>query len=116
MITIPTPPSSSLGNFGSYKAAMQPKKTSFPYFVIAAVVLLSVAGLYFFFYQGVSFSFEAPVLAPAAPLTSLELKVSALSNLPSGVIDSQFYKSLKAYGALPVIADSLGRTNPFVPY
>lgn len=116
MITIPTPPSSSLGNFGSYKAAMRPKKTSFLYFIIGAAALLLIAGLYFFFYQGVSFSFKAPALAPAPPLTSLELKVSALSNLSSDIIDSPFYKSLKVYGALPVVADSLGRTNPFVPY
>ena len=116
MITIPTPPSSSLGNFGSYKAAMQPKKTALPYFAAGVAVLLLVAGLYFFFYQGVSFSFKAPVLPPAPPLTPLELKVSALSNLSFNIIDSPFFKSLKVYGALPVVADSLGRTNPFIPY
>ena len=43
-------------------------------------------------------------------------KVGKISNLPLQVIDSPFYKSLKIYGALPIIADSLGRTNPFIPY
>ncbi|MDO8743189.1 MAG: hypothetical protein Q7J30_01345 [Candidatus Azambacteria bacterium] len=116
MITIPTPPSSSLGNFGSYKAVTQPKKTFLPYFVIGAATLLLLAGLYFFFYRGANFSLEAPVIAPPPPLSSLEAKVGGLSNLPLQVIDSPFYKSLKVYGSLPVVADSLGRTNPFIPY
>ena len=114
MVTIPTPPS---GTFGSYRAAPRPKKPLSPYLIIIGVaILILAAGYYFFFYQGISLSLEAPALLPAAPLTSLEVKVSQLPGFSFSVIDSPFYKSLKMYGALPIVADSLGRTNPFVPY
>ncbi len=114
MITIPTPPS---GTFGSYKIATRPKKSLSPYLIIiGAAVLILAAGFYFFYYQGISLSLETPALAPAAPLTSLEVKVSKLPSFSFDVIDSPFYKSLKIYGFLPIVADSLGRTNPFVPY
>ena len=114
MVTIPTPPS---GTFGSYKVAPRPKKPLSPYLIIIGVaILILAAGYYFFFYQGISLSLEAPALLPAAPLTSLEVKVSQLPGFSFSVIDSPFYKSFKIYGALPIVADSLGRTNPFVPY
>jgi len=114
MVTIPTPPS---GTFGSYKVAPRPKKPLSPYLIIIGVaILILAAGYYFFFYQGIGLSLEAPALLPAPPLTSLEVKVSQLSGFSFSIIDSPFYKSLKMYGALPIVADSLGRTNPFVPY
>ena len=85
---------------------------------IAGVVMAVIvaAGLYFFFYREAKFSFAVPVIAPPPPLSPLEAKVGKISSLPLQVIDSPFYKSLKIYGALPIIADSLGRTNPFIPY
>lgn len=114
MITIPTPPS---GTFGSYKIAPRPKKQlASSLIIIGAAVLILAAGYYFFFYQGISLSLEAPALLPAPALTPLEIKVKQLSGFSFGIIDSSFYKSLKIYGALPIIADSLGRTNPFIPY
>jgi len=114
MVTIPTPP---LGTFGSYKVAPRPKKPFSSYLIIVGVVILILAaGYYFFFYQGISLSLEAPVLLPAPPLTSLEVKVSQLPSFSFSIIDSPFYKSLKIYGALPIVVDSLGRTNPFIPY
>lgn len=114
MVTIPTPPS---GTFGSYKVAPRPKKPLSPYLIIIGVaILILAAGYYFFFYQGISLFLEAPALLPAPALTSLEVKVSQLPSFSFSIIDSPFYKSLRVYGALPIIADSLGRTNPFVPY
>ena len=114
MVTIPTPPS---GTFGSYKVASRPQKSLMPSLIIIGVaILILAAGYYFFFYQGISLSLGAPVLPSAPPLTSLEIKVSQLPSFSFNIIDSPFYKSLKIYGALPVVADSLGRTNPFVPY
>ena len=112
MITIPTPPS---GTFGSYKVA-SPKKSIWPYLaaVIAAMVL--AAGYYFFFYQGIDLFLEAPAITPALPLTALETKLIQIPKLSLDVFDSAFYKSLKIYGTLPVVADSLGRENPFIPY
>ncbi len=115
MITIPTPPA---GTFGSYKVAPQPKKPISPSLIIigAAIILIVAAGYYVFFYQGISLSLEAPALLPAPALTALEIKASQLPSFSFSVIDSPFYKSLKIYGALPIVADSLGRTNPFIPY
>lgn len=114
MITIPTPPS---GTFGSYKAALRPQKSLVPsLIIILAALLILAAGYYFLFYQGIGLSLDIPTLLPAPPLTSLEVKVSQLPSFSFSVIDSPFYKSLKIYGALPVVVDSLGRTNPFVPY
>lgn len=114
MVTIPTPPS---GTFGSYRAAPRPKKPLSPYLIIIGVaILILAAGYYFFFYRGISLFLEAPALLPAPALTSLEVKVSQLPSFSFSIIDSPFYKSLRVYGALPVIADSLGRTNPFIPY
>ena len=114
MITIPQPPS---GTFGSYKVAGRQKKSTSPYLIIIGItVLILAAGYYFFFYQGIGLSLGAPVFQPAPPLSSLEVKVSQLPNFSLGIMDSSFYKSRKMYGALPVVADSLGRTNPFIPY
>lgn len=82
---------------------------------IAFVVVLA-AGVYFFFFQGVSLSLETPVIAPAPPLTAPEEKLIKISKFSLEIMDSAFYKSLKIYGVLPVVADSLGRANPFIPY
>lgn len=112
MITIPTPPS---GTFGSYRAA-PPKKSAWPYLIIVAAAIVLTAGYYFFFYKNIDLSLNAPIIAPAPPLTPLEEKVIKISNFSLEVIDSTFYKSLKIYGTLPVVADSLGRDNPFIPY
>ena len=112
MITIPTPPS---GTFGSYKVA-PPQKSIWPYLVVVAAVAVLAAGYYFFFYKNISLSLEATDIAPALPLTSLEEKIINMPKLSLEVMDSDFYKSLKIYGTLPVVADSLGRNNPFIPY
>ncbi len=114
MVTIPTPPS---GTFGSYKIATRPKKTlSFYLIIIGVAILILAAGYYFFFYQDIGLFLKTPAFLPAPPLTSLEIKVSQFPSFSFSIIDSPFYKSLKIYGALPIVADSLGRTNPFVPY
>lgn len=117
MVTIPTSPTSPSGTFGSYKIAPPPKKPASPYLVFFAVIaLIAAAGYYFFIYQGVDLFSEMQALPPAPPLTSLEIKVSQLSGFSFGAIESPFYKSLTTFGSLPVVADSLGRKNPFVPY
>lgn len=106
----------SPGTFGTFKAQVQKEKSYFPYlFAVAAIVILA-AGYYFFFNQGISLSLKSPALEIAMPLTDLDLKVMKLPNFSFNVIESDFYKSLKIYGALPVVADSLGRINPFIPY
>ena len=112
MITIPTPPS---GTFGSYKVA-PPQKSAWPYLIIAAIAVVLAAGYYFFFYKNVGLSLESPVIAPAPSLTPLEEKLIKIPKFSLEVVDSAFYKSLKIYGVLPVVADSLGRDNPFIPY
>ncbi len=112
MITIPTQPS---GTFGSYKVA-PPQKSAWPYLIIVAVAVILAAGYYFFFYKNIGLSLESPVIAPAPPLTLLEEKLIKIPKFSLEVMDSAFYKSLKIYGVLPVVADSLGRTNPFIPY
>jgi len=113
MITIPTPPS---GTFGSYKIASRPKKSLYLYLIIGAILLILAASYYFFFHKGIGLSLETTVLSPAPPLTSLDIKISQLPDFSFSIIDSSFYKSLRVYGALPIIVDSLGRTNPFIPY
>ena len=114
MITIPTPPS---GTFGSYKVAPSPKKSVLSYvMVIGLAILILAAGFYFFFYQGVSLSLETPTLLPPPALSDLDVKINQFSGFSFEVIDSSFYRSLKMYGALPIVVDSLGRVNPFVPY
>ncbi|MBI4919743.1 hypothetical protein HY838_00345 [Candidatus Azambacteria bacterium] len=113
MITIPSPPS---GTFGSFKAPERPKRSFLLYLIIASLIILIAAAGYFFIYRGVSLSLQPPILSSAPPLNSLEVRVSRLPDLQFGILDSAFYKSLKMYGALPVVADSLGRTNPFIPY
>ncbi|MDO8443469.1 MAG: hypothetical protein Q7S78_00540 [Candidatus Azambacteria bacterium] len=112
MITIPTPPS---GTFGSYKIT-PPKKNILPYLIIIAATVILAAGYYFFFYKNVDISFETIVLVPAPPLTPLEVKLVKIPKFSLEVVDSAFYKSLRIYGTLPVVADSLGRANPFIPY
>ncbi len=111
MITIPTPS----GTFGAFKPP-EPKKGVSPwlYFGIFAIILL--LGAAYFQYQGGGISFTAPVFTPASPLSALELKVSQLPAFNLSIFDGDFYRSLKIYGAIPVVADSLGRTNPFIPY
>lgn len=113
MITVQNNPP---GTFGIFKTQVSKEKSYFPYlFIIMAIVILAV-GYYFFFYQGISLSLKPPALETALPLTALETKVMKLSNFSFDVIDGDFYKSLKIYGAVPVVADSLGRANPFIPY
>ena len=106
-----TPP---FGTFGSFKPKA-PQKSYMPYLIGLAIVLILGAGYYFIFYQEINL-FAAPIVSPAPPLTPLEIKVSQLPGFSFEVFDSDFYKSLKVYGAVPVVADSLGRSNPFIPY
>lgn len=113
MITIPNPPS---GTFGSFKAPEQPKRPFLFYLIVIGFIALIAATGYFFIYKGVSLSLQPPVLSPAPPLNSLEVKVSRLPDLQFEVLNSPLYKSFKMYGTLPITADSLGRTNPFIPY
>lgn len=113
MITVQTPPS---GTFGAFRPQGPKEKSYISYVVALFAVVILVAGYYFFFNQGVSFSLESPTLETAPPLTALDGKIMKLQNFSFGVIESDFYKSLKVYGSVPVVADSLGRTNPFIPY
>lgn len=106
------PPS---GTFGAFRP-VRPKKSALPYLVAFAAVLILAAGYYFFIYQGVGFSLVTPVITGASPLTPTEVKVVQLPRFSFDIFDSPFYKSLKSYGALPIVADSLGRVNPFIPY
>ncbi|MBI2446399.1 MAG: hypothetical protein HYV51_01080 [Parcubacteria group bacterium] len=110
----PTLPPS--GTFGAFKPQAPQKRSLLPYLVIGAVILILAAGYYFFIYQGIGFSLATPVIPGASPLTSIEIKVAQLPSFQFNVFNSSLYKSLKSYGALPVVADSLGRTNPFIPY
>lgn len=114
MVTItPTPPS---GTFGTFRPQVPRKKSALPYLAILAAVLVLAASYYFFVYQEINFSFVTPVIPAATPLNPVEVKVSQLSRFSFDVFDGSFYKSLKSYGALPIVADSLGRVNPFIPY
>lgn len=110
----PTLPPS--GTFGAFRPQAPQRKSFLPYLVIFAVILILAAVYYFFIYQGIGFSFTTPVIPAASPLTSVETQVVQLSRFSFDVFDSSFYKSLKSYGALPIVADSLGRANPFIPY
>ena len=115
MVNIPSNLPSS-GTFGAFRPSAPPKKSLLPYLVIFAAVLVLAAGYYFFIYQGVGISLITPVVPGAAPLTQTEIKVAGLSRFSFDVFDGSLYKSLKSYGALPVVVDSLGRVNPFIPY
>lgn len=115
MVNIPSnlPPS---GTFGAFRPQAARKKSSLPYLIIFALVLVLAAGYYFFIYQGIGISFVTPVVPTASPLTSTEIKIINLPRFSFVVFDSPLYKSLKSYGALPIVADLLGRVNPFIPY
>lgn len=114
MVTIPNPSTLPSGTFGAFRPEA-PKKSLLPYLAAVIVILLLGAAYFFFFYLNVSLF--APLSFPPAPaLTSLEQKVGRLPNFPFEIFDSPFYKSLKIYGKVPVVADQLGRTNPFIPY
>lgn len=115
MVNIPSNLSPS-GTFGAFKPIAPQRKSFLPYLVIGAVILILAAGYYFFIYRGIGISFVTPVITEAVPLTPVETKVNQLSRFQFNIFDSPFYKSLKSYGALPVVADSLGRINPFIPY
>ena len=114
MVTIGTSPTPPFGTFGPFKPKAL-KKSYAPYLIGLAVVLILGAGYYFIFYQGINL-FAATAFPPAPPLSPLEVKVSKLPAFSFEVFDSPFYKSLKVYGSVPVVADSLGRDNPFIPY
>ena len=114
MVNIPSTMSS--GTFGAFRPPAPPKKSFMSYLIGLLAILVLGAGVYFFFYKGVDLSLGAPVLPPAPLLNSLESKIGKLSGFSFDVFDGDFYKSLKVYGRLPVIADSLGRVNPFIPY
>ncbi len=114
MITIPNPPS---GTFGSYKLPEQPRKSALARaLVVLAFILIAAAVYYVFFYLNIGVSLRAPALAPAPPISSLDKRIGKLPNFDFSVLDGAFYKSLKMYGTVPVVPDSLGRANPFVPY
>ena len=110
----PTLPPS--GTFGAFRPQVPQKKSFLPYLIIAAVILISAAGYYFLIYLEIGFSLSAQVIPAASPLTSADTKVIRLSRFSFDIFDGSFYKSLKSYGTLPVVADSLGRINPFIPY
>lgn len=113
MITVQTPPS---GTFGAFRPQAPKEKSYIPYLIVIFLILILAAGYYFFFNQGVSLSLKSPILETAPPLTALEMRVIGLPNFSFDVTQGDFYKSLKVYGSVPVVADSLGRTNPFIPY
>lgn len=85
------------------------------YFITVVIVLVLGVGAYFVFFGEtnlfLSFTFQA-----APPLTSLDSKIASLPEFSFSVFDSDLYKSFKIYGNLPIVADSLGRVNPFVSY
>ena len=112
-ITSNIPPS---GTFGAFRPQAARKKSPLPYLVIFAAVLILAAGYYFFIYQGIGISLVTPAIPGAAPLTPTEIKVVGLPRFSFDIFDGSLFKSLKSYGALPVVADSLGRINPFIPY
>lgn len=107
---------SSSGNFGAFRPPSPQKKSFLPYFIFIVTALILASGYYLFVYKGISFSFARSVITLAPPLTSDEVKASQLPLFQFNVFDDPFYKSLKNYGVFPIKADSLGRTNPFVPY
>lgn len=113
MITIPTPPS---GTFGSFEPRKPKEKPYISYLIAAVIILILGSGYYFFIYRNVSLFSGKSILQPATPLNELEIQLIKLQKFSFEAIDSSFYKSLKSYGAVPVVADSLGRLNPFVPY
>lgn len=113
MITVQTPPS---GTFGAFRPQSPKEKSYIPYVVVLFAVVILAAGYYLFFNQGVSFSLESPTLETAPPLSPLDMRIMGIGNFSFGVTESDFYKSLKVYGSVPVVADSLGRVNPFIPY
>lgn len=110
----PTLPPS--GTFGAFRPPAPRRKYALPYLVIGVIILILAAGYYFFIYQGIGFSLVTPVIPGASPLTPIEIKVAQLPRFSFDVFNNPLYKSLKSYGALPVVADSLGRVNPFIPY
>lgn len=114
MINIPPIPPS--GTFGAFKPQVPEKKSFSPYIIFLVLILVLGAAYYYFVYIGINFSIESqnPPLAPA--LTDLENKIVSMPDFNFSVFDSSFYKSLKMYGAIPIVVDSLGRTNPFIPY
>jgi hypothetical protein len=114
MITTPTIPSS--GTFGAFRPQLPRKKSFVPYIIVIIIILVAGVGYYFFFYQGIGLSLGVEPLPPIPQLTTLDMKVSQLPSFSFDLFDSPFYKSLKSYGSLPVVADLLGRTNPFIPY
>jgi len=114
MITIPTLPPS--GTFGAFKSQAPKEKPYLLYLVVATIIIILGTSYYFLFYTDISFSLQKPALKAATPLNEIEIKVTKLKELPFNVIDNQFYKSLRSYGAVPVVADLLGRQNPFIPY
>lgn len=105
-----------MNTFGALKPPTLPEKSYLPYFITLIIILILGAAGYFIFYKGVGISLTAPDLTPAPALTALESRIAALPAFSFEFFDSDFYKSLKVYGALPIVVDSLGRTNPFVPY
>lgn len=115
MVTI-SPNSQSYGTFGAFKPPIRQKKSFWPYLIVILLIILLAASYYIFIYLGIGFSLTTKAITAAAPLTSNEMKIIQLPRFQFDIFDSPFYKSLKSYGALPVIADSLGRINPFVPY
>ena len=88
MITIPTLPPS--GTFGAFKSQAPKEKPYLLYLVVATIIIILGTSYYFLFYTDISFSLQKPALKAATPLRS--------------------------YGAVPVVADLLGRQNPFIPY
>ncbi|MBI2635291.1 MAG: hypothetical protein HYW79_01985 [Parcubacteria group bacterium] len=114
MVNIPSTMSS--GTFGAFKPPASSNKSYLSYLIGLFAILVLGAGAYFFFYKGVGLSLKTPIISPAPVLNPLELKVGELPGFRFDVFDGDFYKSLKIYGGLPIIADSLGRVNPFVPY
>lgn len=108
-------PQTSSGTFGAFRP-QEPKKSFLPYLAGLFFLLILASGYYFFFYQGLGFSFGRPNLPPPPSLTPLDKKIIKIQDLQVDLFDGSFYKSLKIYGALPIVADSLGRTNPFIPY
>lgn len=103
------------GTFGAFKPP-KPKSGLKLYALLGVLGILIIAAIYYLvFYGGVGIGM-AVVLPPAQELNATELKVSRMSRLNFNIADTDFYKSLKLHGAIPINIEALGRLNPFSPF
>lgn len=108
----PIIPSSPPSTFGGFRPQTPQKPSSAPILTVVVLALALGAGYYFFVYKSADLS----SLPTVVPLTAIDQKISNMSRLSFDLLDSPAYKSLRDFGILPITVDSLGRSNPFIPY